>query len=111
VWEFISGAKFTPVIGKYVIAAPTSTGLDLLPVFAPTNSVKLSDTHRLDLGIKFKSKPGRRFKYEWFAGVYNVYNRSNPVGITIEPNEDGSLRYEQPGIFGFLPFISYKFKL
>jgi hypothetical protein len=111
VWEYISGSRFTPVIGQYVVTAPSSTGIDLLPVYAPVNSVKLSDTHRLDLGIKFKSKPNRKFRYEWFAGVYNVYNRSNPVGITIEQDEaDGSLSYEQPGLFGLLPFVSYGFK-
>lgn len=111
VWEFISGSRFTPIIGQYQQLAPSSTGVDLIPVFAPINSVKLSDTHRLDLGIKYKSKPGRKFSYEWFAGVYNVYNRANPVAITIETDEiDGSMRYEQPGLIGLLPFISYGFK-
>lgn len=111
VWEFISGSKFTPIIGQYQIVSPSTTGVDLVPVFAPINSVKLSDAHRLDLGIKWRSRPGRNFQYEWFAGVYNAYNRTNPVAITIETNEaDGSLRYEQPGLIGLLPFISYGFK-
>ena len=110
VWEFISGARFTPVIGQYAVATPTSTGFDLLPVYAPINSVKLADTHRLDLGIKFRGKPDKKIQYEWFAGVYNAYNRGNPTGIVIEQNEDGSLYYEQPGLFGLLPFISYGFK-
>ena len=110
VWEFISGSKFTPVIGQYGVMAPSTTGLDLIPIYAPINSVKLADSHRLDLGVKFKSKPERKFKTEWFAGVYNVYNRANPVGITVQINEDGSMKYEQPGLFGLLPFISYGFK-
>lgn len=110
VWEFISGSRFTPVIGQYAISAPTSIGVDLLPVYAPLNSVKLADTHRLDLGIKFKSKPDRKFQFEWFAGVYNAYNRANPIGITIEQNENGELKYRQPGLFGMIPFISYGFK-
>jgi hypothetical protein len=111
VWEFISGARFTPVIGQYVVTAPSNTGVVLLPVYAPINSVKLADAHRLDVGIKFKSKAGKKFRYEWFAGVYNVYNRANPIGITITEDEaNGSLRYEQPGLFGLLPFISYGFK-
>jgi hypothetical protein len=43
-----------------------------------------------------------------FAGVYNAYNRANPVGITIEQDEvTGELRYEQPGLFGLIPFVSY----
>jgi hypothetical protein len=111
VFEFISGSKFTPVIGQYVVAAPSLTGVELIPLYSEINSVKLSDSHRLDVGIKFRSKPGRKFQWHWFAGVYNIYNRANPVGINIEQDEvDGSLRYTQPGLFGLLPFISYGFK-
>jgi hypothetical protein len=111
VWEFISGARFTPVIGQYVVVAPTLTGVDLIPLYAEVNQIKLADAHRLDAGIKFLSRPGRKFQWQWFAGVYNVYNRASPVGIIIEQNDtDGSLRYRQPGLFGLLPFISYGFK-
>ncbi len=112
VFEFISGARFTPVIGQYVVAAPSLTGVELIPLYSEINAVKLSDSHRLDAGIKFRSKPGRKFQWHWFAGVYNAYNRANPVGINIEQDEtDGSLRYVQPGLFGLLPFISYGFRL
>lgn len=112
VWEFISGARFTPVIGQYVVFAPSLSGVDLIPLYSGINSVKLADAHRLDVGMKFRSKPTRKFQWHWFAGVYNVYNRANPVGINIvQDKEDNSLRYEQPGLFGLLPFISYGFKL
>ena len=112
VWEFISGSRFTPVIGQYVVVAPTLSGVDIIPVYSGINRVKLADTHRLDLGIKFRNKPGKKFLWHWFAGIYNVYNRAAPVGIVIVPDETtGALRYEQPGLFGFLPFISYGFKL
>jgi hypothetical protein len=110
VWEFISGSRFTPIIGRYAVPAPSLAGVSLIPVYAPINSVKLADTHRLDLGLKFKpSRIGKRFQGEWFFGVYNVYNRTTPVAIAIVSNGDGSFRYEQPGAFGFLPFISYGF--
>ena len=112
VWEFISGSKFTPIIGQYSVLAPTLTGIDLIPVFSGTNAVKLADAHRLDIGIKLLSKPERKFRWQWFMGVYNVYNRATPIGMVIEQNEiDGSLRYMQPGLFGTLPFISYGFRL
>ena len=111
VWEFISGARFTPIVGQYVVLAPTPTGVDLIPLFSDTNQVKLADTHRLDAGLKFMSKPGKKIQWHWFAGVYNVYNRASPVGMIIEQDEtDGSLRYLQPGLFGLLPFISYGFR-
>lgn len=111
VWEFISGSRFTPVIGQYLVASPTGVGVDLLPQYASLNSVKLADTHRLDLGIKFKNKPESKFQYEWFAGVYNAYNRASPIGINVTQDDTtGELKYEQPGLFGLLPFISYGFK-
>jgi outer membrane receptor protein involved in Fe transport len=111
VWEFISGARFTPVIGQYVVVAPTFTGVDLIPIYSGINTVKMADAHRLDLGIKFRSRPERKFQWQWFAGVYNTYNRANPIGITIEQDSNtGELRYEQPGLFGLIPFISYGFK-
>lgn len=110
VFEFISGSRFTPIIGQYVVPSPTLVGVDLIPVYAPMNSVKLADTHRLDVGIKFRPKPDRKFQGEWFAGVYNVYNRASPIGVFIAPNGDGSFRYEQPGLFGLLPFVSYGFR-
>jgi hypothetical protein len=111
VWEFISGSRFTPVVGQYVITSPTGVGVDLLPVYAPLNSVRLANSHRLDLGIKYRGNPEKRIQSEWFIGVYNAYNRANPVGITITQDEaTGALKYEQPGLFGVIPFISYGFK-
>jgi hypothetical protein len=111
VWEFISGSRFTPVIGQYAVFAPTLTGVDLIPVYSGVNEVKLADSHRLDLGIKFRSKPEKKFQWQWFAGVYNAYNRASPIGIIIEQDETtGALEYSQPGLFGLLPFFSYGFK-
>lgn len=110
VWEYISGSRFTPVIGQYVSPSPTLSGVELIPLFSGINQVKLADTHRLDLGIKFKSKPDRKFNWQISAGVNNVYNRASPIGIFIEQDEtDGSLRYSQPGLFGLLPFLSFGF--
>lgn len=110
VWEFISGSRFTPIIGQYAVPAPSLGGFNLVPVYAPINSVKLADAHRLDLGLKYRSKPRKYFQSEWFVGVYNTYNRATPIGIFIEPDDKGSYRYAQPGLFGLLPFISYGFK-
>lgn len=108
VWEYISGSRFTPVIGQYALASPSLTGVDLVPVYAPINSVRMSDAHRLDAGVKFKSRPGNFLQWQIFAGVYNAYNRANPVGIIITADETtGELKYQQPGLFGLLPFVSY----
>jgi hypothetical protein len=111
VWEFISGSRFTPVIGQYAVLSPSLTGIDLLPIYSKINDVKLSNSHRLDIGIKFKSRPQRRYQWEWSAGAYNVYNRANPVAISVvQDDADQSLKYQQPGLFGLIPYISYGFK-
>ena len=108
VWEYISGARFTPVIGQYAITSPSLTGVDLVPVYAPINSVKLADAHRLDFGVKFKSRPAQVMQWQIFVGVYNAYNRANPVGMLVALDEaTGQLKYQQPGLFGLLPFVSY----
>jgi hypothetical protein len=59
--EFISGARFTPLVGQYVVLAPTLSGVDFVPLYSGINQVKLADTHRLDAGVKFFSKAGRKF--------------------------------------------------
>lgn len=92
--------------------APTLTGVDLLPIYSEINQVKLADTHRLDLGVKYRSEPTGKLGWYLFAGVNNVYNRASPVAIVVEQDtNNGALRYTQPGLFGFLPFISCGFKL
>ena len=112
VWEYISGARFTPVIGQYLSLAPNGSGLELIPEFSSINSVKLTDSHRLDIGLKYFSKPGSKFQWNIFAGLYNAYNRATPFGIVIKQDEtDNTLRYSQPGLFGLLPFISYGCKI
>ncbi len=107
VFEFISGSRFTPQIGQYAAMAPNMAGIDLVPLYAGINSVKLTDSHRLDMGLKFFSKPSSKVKWNLSAGVYNVYNRATPVGIFIEENDQNNgLTYVQPGLFGLLPFVS-----
>ncbi len=113
VWEFISGARFTPVIGYYAVPNSATTGVDLIPVFPERNSVKLADTHRLDLSVTLKSKikPHKRWQGEWQFSIYNAYNRATPVAINITYDEEqNTYQYEQPGLLGLLPSISYNFK-
>jgi hypothetical protein len=88
-------------------------GFKLLPIYADRNSVTMSTMHRLDLNLVFKSKPKfkGRWQGEWHFGAYNVYNRTSPYIIQLEPSPTGTgFRYTQPGIFGFLPSIAYNFK-
>lgn len=109
VWEYISGSKFTPVIGQYAVLNPAYSGIELIPVYSDRNAVGLSDAHRLDIGLILKSKERKRFKSEWHFGIYNVYNRATPVSLIVS-NENGQYKYVQPGLFGLIPSISYNFE-
>ena len=113
IWEFISGARFTPIIGYYGVPNAAVTGVDLIPIFPKRNSVQLADAHRLDFSVIFKGKQraNRQWKGEWQFSIYNAYNRATPIAINIVYNEEtNSYRYEQPGLIGLLPSILYNFK-
>jgi hypothetical protein len=67
--------------------------------------------HRLDLGLTWKGKPGRRFYSEVNVSVFDLYNRSNPMSINFRPDEDNeniTRAYEQT-FLGFMPAITWNF--
>jgi len=112
VWEYISGARFTPLIGYYAVPNAALTGVDLIPLYPERNSVGLNDTHRLDLSITLhgKKKANRSWYGEWQLSLYNAYNRATPIAITLNYDEArNAYFYEQPGLFGALPSITYRF--
>ena len=111
IWEFLSGSRFTPIVGNYAILNPSGTGVELVPIYTDRNAVSVSNSHRLDLGLIFKSKPSARFKSEWHFSVYNVYNRATPSSIVVRTNpETGNLEYVQPALFGLIPSVAYHFR-
>ncbi|MCG8307045.1 MAG: TonB-dependent receptor [Cytophagales bacterium] len=112
VWEFISGARFTPVIGYYVMPNAALTGVDLIPVYPERNSVGLNDSHRLDLSITLhgRRRPDKKWYGEWQLSFYNAYNRATPIAISLNyDDESNRYFYEQPGLFGMLPSLTYRF--
>lgn len=110
IFELCSGARFTPIIGNYLQPNSSFTGVDVIPIFAERNSYRMSTSHRLDVNFIIKSKAGKKYASEWHLGGYNVYNRASPFQIKVEENKDGSRKYTQPGLFGFIPSIGYNIK-
>ena len=112
IFDLSSGARFTPIIGQYFMPNAGLTGVDIIPIYAERNSVRMSTSHRLDINFIIKNKPKENKKYssEWHLGAYNVYNRATPFQIQLVSNPDGSFKYTQPGLFGFIPSIGYNFK-
>ncbi|HEX8549386.1 MAG TPA: TonB-dependent receptor plug domain-containing protein, partial [Cytophagaceae bacterium] len=110
VWVFASGSRFTPVVGQYAIPNASLTDVDVMPIYASRNSVKMSPSHRLDLNLIVQQKKERRFKSEWHIGCYNLYNQTSPYKIEVVKEDNGALKYQQKGLFGFLPSLAYNFK-
>jgi hypothetical protein len=108
VYTFATGSRFTPIIGQYFVPAGGLNQIVTLPIYSKRNAVVLAPSHRLDINMVLRSKPEKRFASEWHFGAYNVYNQTQPYRIRIDQNNDGSLQYNQVGLFGFIPSIAYQ---
>ena len=92
-WNFGSGFPFTQTQGYFEDPAATSIGEDYWGVngeygiiYGELNGGRLSDYHRLDLGLK-KTLDLTNMKLEINAGVTNVYSRENIFYINRLTNE------------------------
>ena len=89
----------------------TLTGVDVIPIFTERNAVQMSPSHRLDLNFTRYGKKDKKFQSEWSFGCYNLYNYAQPYRVNIVPTDNGlGYKYQQPGLFGFIPSIAYNFK-
>ncbi len=109
-WVFLSGARFTPPSGQFLVPNPGLYGVEILPVYPSRNSVQLPASHRLDVNLVIKRKPGRKWSGEWHLGGYNVYNRAQPYRVEVGRDAGGNYRFEARGLFGFIPSVAYNFK-
>lgn len=110
IWSYATGSNFTPVTGQFLMPNGNLNQVDVLPIFGARNSLKLSDAHKLDLGMILKSNPNQKYTWELHLGAYNVYNQTQPYRLKLIEKADGSLAYKQVGLFGFIPSMSYRFK-
>ena len=110
VWVYSTGARFTPLVGNFVMPNASMTNVDIYPIYAAKNSAQFPAAHRLDVNFIFKSKPGKRLQHELHIGGYNVYNRTQPFITQIVRNDEGTLEYQAQGLFGFIPSLAYNLK-
>ncbi len=109
-WVYLSGARFTPPVGQFAVPNSGFSGVEVLPIYPSRNSIQLPASHRLDVNLIIKRRPGRKWSGEWHLGAYNVYNRAQPFRIDVGLDKGGNYRYEALGLFGFIPSIAYNFK-
>lgn len=111
-WVFLSGSRFTALLGNYFAPNPVTGKIEAVPVYSKRNEIKLSDSHRLDVNFRIGPNLEKKRRYQSFfnVGAYNVYARALPYRVNITPTEQGKFKYTQPGLFGFIFNMSYEFK-
>ena len=78
------------------------------------NAYRMSDYHRLDVGIEFY-KQKRHFERWWVVSVYNAYWNRNPYFVqqrdrfSLTGNFD-ERRFEEVSILPIIPSVAYRFK-
>ncbi len=119
-WEF--GGSFNYSTGRPITLPTGKYEFDgyILDYFAPRNSYRLPDFHRMDISFTHNSKKNdtRRFKVTKVFGIYNVYNRKNPFTIytRVKQDDEGNIignGQEKEArliyMFGILPYASINF--
>ncbi len=111
VWVYATGSRFTAQVGQYFVPNASLTGVETIPIYTERNAVAMSPSHRWDINFILGPKKERKFRSEWHFGGYNLYNRSTPYRVEVVPRDEAvGYKYQQPGLFGFIPSIAYNFK-
>jgi len=105
VWVYGSGYPVWVPIGRYV------TDSNHLLDIGPVNSARAPAYHRLDISVNFKKQ--RSWGERTFSiGLYNVYNRKNPMFIY--PQNDASCEssvcFRQMSMLQLIPAISWQWR-
>jgi hypothetical protein len=119
-WIYYTGSAITTPVGFYDYNGST------VPFYDEKNNDRLPDYHRLDVAMNWNlNKPERKFQHSLSFGIYNLYNRHNPISINFNKLESGDGKFVVPAnlygmdeivktqeyLLGIMPSITYKFKL
>ena len=93
-FRYVSGNPITPVVGSVFNAGTDQYD----PTYGAPNSARMGAFHQLDLRVD-KRWAHPRWIMDWYIDLQNVYNRSNPEGITYNFN------YRQAKVQQGLPIL------
>ncbi|MEM6325653.1 MAG: TonB-dependent receptor [Bacteroidota bacterium] len=120
-WVYGTGSGFTAPTGRLPVEYTSAIEQVLRSnfvfgfsdpgiVYAPRNSSRLPDYHRMDLGLTWR---GRAWwgEHALALGVYNVYARRNPFFVVAEDalNQGDELTLRGFSLFQVIPSIAYQF--
>jgi outer membrane receptor protein involved in Fe transport len=119
-WIYFTGSAITTPIGFY------QQGGAVVPYYGEKNNDRLPNYHRLDFSLSWIfGKPSYRFQHSLNFGIFNLYNRTNPISINFNKikEPDGQFvvpinQYNHQEIIttqkylsSFMPSVTYKFNI
>lgn len=107
-WSYETGIATTLPTSEYTFYSSNLFSPVAVLNVAAKNSFRLPDNHHLDIGINFnfgKEKGQQILKF----GVYNLYNRKNPLYFRLrdKPNGNGEKEFVQVTLLPITPSLSY----
>ncbi len=101
-----TGSRVTPIVGRYLMPSASLNDILTVPVYGNRNDLVLANQFRIDAGFTYKFKTLNKWLSELQLGAYNLLNRTQPYRVVIKENNK-QMQYQQLGLFGFVPSISY----
>ena len=113
-WIFSSGFAYSLPLTEFSFQLPGSTEPPVVVTdFESKNRYRMPWYHRLDLQARYAFRKGQ-WSHEFHLGVYNVYNRRNPLYYNLRTQletVDNQLRettnFVQVWLLPILPALSY----
>ena len=106
VWVFGSGYPVWAPVGRF--PDPNASDYSEYLDYGPVNASRAPATHRLDLSAQFS----RRIRWgdrKFTLGLYNAYNRRNPMYIYANMQND-AVQWKQLSLLQMVPAVSYELK-
>ncbi len=103
-WFYYSGHNITLPTQIYIAGFSQFALNQYIEYYQSVNNIRTPPYHRLDIAFNYHKKGKHSY---WSVGIYNIYNRLNPVYLY--PENGTTLK----GIclFPIMPFFSYRYEL
>jgi hypothetical protein len=108
-WVYGTGNAITMPTVEFLGITMDGQAEHNLRSFDRRNQFRAAPYHRLDVGFNHvkKTRWGER---TWSFGLYNAYNRVNPLYYSITEDYMGNKVLERTSLFPILPSVNYSFK-
>ena len=112
-WVYSTGFAFSPPIGQYEVIIPGVGPVQAID-FGDKNAFRMPAYHRLDVAANFYIQTDTRLRHTINVGVYNLYNRRNPLYYDLRSRyvQDGNnirtqKEFVQVWLIPMLPSLNY----